>query len=234
MRHLRLLGLTLLALLSLGALASSAFATEAGWLPLAKAKGVEIKETKQTSAAAILETATGKIECANTKSKATTIGNKAGEETHYILGAGTLEFTGCKLIKGASKLACNSKGDKTEVILVEVDIHLVNLEPKEGELEAGLMIRPKTTLILECAAGTVKIEVKGWALGLVLASLTAEVTEGELHFFSGGEICDKTDELCKKLTKEEPFEANLAGKFEPANEIVLAKVILSEMVLVDD
>jgi hypothetical protein len=81
--------------------------------------------------------------------------------------------------------------------------------------------------------------VKGWDLGLVLTSnLSTDIETAEVHFFAGGETCDKgaleTDKFCQEKQEKEPFLANFAGIYEKAELDQLATITWKPDMLVDD
>jgi hypothetical protein len=228
MKHLRLLGIALLAIFALGAVAAAtASALEPGLLYLEKGKGPF--KFSVTGGGGHLAAGASTVKC----TKITGTG-ESKEEKHVILGLGTLDFTGCKIEKAKVTSACNSEGDAKETILVPIDWHLINVLEKE-KLEPGIAVLP---LPLEgfhfvCAAGTVLVLVRGWFDGLILTTnLTTDIETAEVHFFLGGEICD--DVLCKELLEKEPPEANITGTFEKATLEQLATITWSPDMLVDD
>jgi hypothetical protein len=237
MKRVRLLGLALLAVFALGVIAAAtASATEAGILPLEKTfKAAPIlKGTGGASTFTVLPSGSV-IPCEKVKVEAT-LG--AAGETHINLGVGTLDVEGCKIIKGESKIACNSPGDAAEVVLLKVDIHLLNVL-KEKELEPGIGIKLLENLKLTC--GLLKIEIKGTAIGLVLdpeGLLVKDTEKIELHFFTGGEKCDPEPAADFKLCLAWQLDT-LLGKigagFEVAHEVTLIPLATTnEMFLVDD
>jgi hypothetical protein len=232
MKRVRLLGLALMAVFALGVAAAATASAAPGILFLEKESAPV--EFTGTSGAGELKTPAGTIKCtANTDSG--TIGTTG--ETHPNLGTATITFTGCKEKKVETLLACsseNAKGEKDakETILLKGDLHVVELLNAKNELEAGVAVILLETLLLNCGGG--KVEVRGAAFGLVLASLTADVTAATLDFVAAGETCDTSDTLCKEIKEKFPLEGNFSGKFEKAEEITEAKVTFNKMVLFDD
>jgi len=236
MKQLRLLGLALMAVFALGAFASAvASADTAGILFLAGEAGPFGMSI--TGGASKLATKGGAltIECGEVTGTATSVAEEEGSKTHYKLGTGTVTFKKCKEKKGESVGACNTTGDAAETILVPFDWHVFNA--LEGStLQAGisfLILNPP--LIIKCFAGTAKVEVKGAALGLLKClpgqeclNGSKEVTNVLAHFQASGENCDTTGTDCEKLKKEEPFEANFAGKFEAGEETAEATLALKK------
>jgi hypothetical protein len=230
-RLLGLLGVSLLAIFALGAMASAmASATEAGLLYLEKAEKVPFTFT-ETGGAGELKVGTNSLKC----EKLTATG-ESSEKKHVILGTNLVTLTGCKLEKGGVKTACNTEGDPKETILIPFDLHLFNA--LEGtKLQAGLAYGVlKPPLVVKCAAGTSVIEFRGWALGLVLTTnLTSDVEKVEAHFFAAGETCDTGETFCENVKKnKETLEANFTGKFEPVELLQLASLSFNQGMLVDD
>jgi hypothetical protein len=160
MKSLKLIGLSLLAVLALGAFAASAFAEE-GFLPTPKTATILGGES-------IFESTGGeKLVC--TKSDEVTV-----TFTNDKTSTATLRFLGCK----SAGFAINSEGDKTEEILVPVEF-LGCLDPKnsEGKLldEFGIAEKVVGTLKLIQPATGIKIEVRGTALSAILTTSPAKL-----------------------------------------------------------
>jgi hypothetical protein len=243
----------LLAIFALGAFAASVASAadeEPGILPLgaAFAEEVKVKVTNEGRVTKLFtkEGGIGKvIECKKVQINNGLLGK--GELKHITLGTGLLWFRECSF----NGLACLSINDKNEMdkegeILVFVDIHLINvlkestLEPGVGFLILELPLDEATKkpgpVKIEC--GIAKLEVKGFAKGLLLGTnaLVGDTTTASVDFFKQGETCDTSDTLCKKLSEENPFLAKVVKVFENAEEETVEPVPieLSEMALVDD
>jgi hypothetical protein len=239
MRRVRQLLLTLMAIFALGAVvATTASATEAGFLPLEAIKGA-LKFKGTTPKEVIFKVASGEFKCK--KATATgELGGKAGEEIHIVLGVVTYDYEECKITKGEAKIACNTAGDPKETILVKYDIHLINVL-KEKELEPGIAFTFLENLKITC--GIIKAEMKGSMLGLVLDPTGLLVKDTELiedHLFVAGEKCDTApgldEELCLKFAND-PFLVKMEAEFEKATVEALLHYIMvnvGEMFLVDD
>jgi hypothetical protein len=230
-RLLGLLGVSLLAIFALGAMASAmASATEAGLLYLEKAEKVPFTFTA-TGGQGELVVGSNSFKCSALTSK-----GESSEKKHVILGTGSITFTGCKLEKGKVLTACNTEGAAKETIVVPIDFHLFNA--LEGtKLQAGLAVLIlNPPLKVKCAAGTTIVESKGWMFGLILTTnLTSDVEKVEVHFFAAGETCDTGETFCENVKKnKELLEENLNGKFEPAQLIQLASLTFNQGMLVDD
>jgi hypothetical protein len=211
MKSVRLLGLSLLALLALGAFAAATASAEEGFLPkLASANllgGTSI----------LLGIGGSEIKC--TKLDASTITFTTDEH-----GTATLKWTGCK---AANLFAANSLGDAKEVILAKV-LFLVCLDPTNL---AGKLLEPfgfaaetdEPVHLEEPAVGQLQV-VTGRVIGtfltaegkLFVAHLNAPKTVPE------ADLCIKGTETKKHtLTVEE----NHNGKPEFATEEVLSALI---------
>jgi hypothetical protein len=204
MRRLKLLGLTLMAVFALGAVASATASAEptVAFLP-----GTTETNFTTTSGTGLLESSNKKaITC--TKDKAS--GNiKTSDE-----GSASVDFEGCK----QGTLNCNTAKDAKGIVLL-ANLGLALVDTTKG---AGIVFELPSTLTIEC--GTVLIEVKGSVIG-ELNKHNEEVTEAEvkLNQKSGEQTqvayteCEETEEECKE-TKEEKLECNLGGKFELCGE----------------
>jgi hypothetical protein len=229
MKRLRLLGLAILAIFALGAATSATVsATEAGLLYLEKS-GFTLTFTG-SGLSGELTVGLNSIKCSIINVK-----GESKEAKHVILGSGTIDFIGCKLSKEKIVTACNTEGDAKETILLPADFHFFNAL-KGPELESGIgILILKAPLKIKCAAGTSLVEVKGWALGLVLTTnLTSDLEVVELHFFAEREFCDFSEAFCEKVEEKEPLEANFTSKFEKASLVQLVSLLFNQGMLVDD
>jgi hypothetical protein len=229
MRHVKLLGLALMAVFAFGVFAAaSASATEpSGLLYLSGEEGpVTIKGT---GGGAELKT-TGLLK---TAINSTAIKFEAelgkGEGTHSTLGTTTVTFEGSKL----GKIACSSeniKGEKAakETIVLtkeDTDVHTVSLL-NGTTLVAGLLIgllelvegEKKLDLTLNC--GGVKVLVLGATfLEVQKASQTADVTE--VAIASTKLKCDSADTLCKTELEKWDAKALAFNETTKKDELVL-------------
>jgi hypothetical protein len=237
MRHLRMLGLMLIAALSLGAFAvATASATEPGVLPLEKA---EVKVTFEKSVGkTVLEdaAATKKIECTSLDETK----GAAGAATHVTLfNEVVLVFLECK--QGA--LNCRSENLKAEkdaigTILVLADFQIINVLNKSA-LEPGFAIilldqNTKAIGTVTVLCGTSIIEVKGVVKGHVkTTSLSADIEAGKYLFGSPESKCDTSDVLCETLVKD-PFLVKFEKVFGAAVLVAEVPFKVSPMVLFDD
>ena len=245
MKRLKLLVLMIIAVLSLGALASaSASATERGVLLLEKEKGpVTLSGEGAIKAELAVTGAPAPIVC--TKLTLLSVSLTLPGGTHFNLGEdGKLHFAGCKLLE----VACNSVGDEKEIILVLADLHLINLEEKKGTetiLRPGfavLILNAKLELgVLVIKCGAITIEVRGAAKGLVEPlnakkeiTLKEDVTDADLTVKPI--VCDKENEkVCQELLEKDPLQANLGAGFVAATQTTNAFLVtVSPMVLWDD
>jgi len=237
------LGMAVAAVFTLGAIVSApASALEAGLLPLPGTTFEGIGLEGNEAVATTLKTPGGEIACTTILASAS-LGMGVGEKTHIKLGIISVDFTGCK--KG--KINCSSENieggkDPKETILLNpayTTMQFVNLLNAAKELEPGVAIAllelelagKKLPLVINC--GAIKVMIKGSELGLILASLTVDVTSITLDFTPAGETCDTGETTCEKYAAE-PLLGNFAGVFESA--ALSTKVVLTskEMFLVDD
>jgi hypothetical protein len=234
MKHLKALGLALMAIFALALAASAtASATERGWLVTLAGQSAPVKVTG-TSGAGTLTSPGGTITCEKNTDSAEL--GKAGE-THVALGTGTTTFTGCKegALKCFSETSAGEK-DPSGTILLSGAVHLVNLL-KGTELEPGLVVLIGNVAggVIKLKCGTGIVEIKGAAFSLFLVtSLTADVESGTADFIKEGETCDTSDTVCKEIKEKEPLLANFSGTFEKATEETTATLTISPMVVVDD
>lgn len=239
MRRTRLLTLTLMSILALGALtAASASAKEAGLLPLAQLKD----PIPFIGLSGVTRTALGMgfvLICLSDKFFGT-LG--LVNNMYVVTGMSNVRLEGCRVSRNKTEVACsseNAKGEKDakETILANVGLTFVNVLNEKSELEPGIAVTLQETLLVNC--GTTKIEIKGTELGLVLVSnLTADVSSFSLDFVNAGEKCDKGEATCEKYQSEaEGLLASTAKVFEKATEESSEAITLegSEgMVLVND
>ncbi len=249
MKPLKLLGLTLIAVLALGALASAvASADVSGILFLAGEEGPFAFSA--TGGASKFATKGGALtfKCTEVTGEGESLKEEEGKKTHYKLGTGTVTFKKCKEKKGESEGACNTMGAAAETIVVPYDFHI--FDALEGTtLKAGfsfLILNPP--LIIKCFAGTAKIELKGAMLGTLNCLSGQECLNGKVDvkdvtakFVPAGVTCDTSGTLCAKIKSEEPFEINFNGKFEACEvtaEMTFASVTKGEskekMFFIDD
>jgi hypothetical protein len=151
MHRIKLLGLTLIAIFTLGAIASTtAFAEETGNPLVLLPKGGTFPVTFEgTSEKATLEgtKSTNKIQCEKDKNKGTIDSPR--------LGKVEIDFEGCK--EPTSKAKCTTPGDAAGTILVKLaDIHLVDILPNKV-LEPGLAVLLLENIKIEC--GILEVEV---------------------------------------------------------------------------
>jgi hypothetical protein len=228
MKHLRLFGLMVIAVLALGATtAASAWAIEDPEIlpnPTEKAP-LHVTSEGKASFIHILETSTSKrkIEC-------TEVTNSL-EFTSARLGKGEIDFHNCK----SSGSKCLTLGDKELLILIPVDVHLVDVllpEITKGLdlLSLGIWIKPLEEVHIEC--GVILILVKGSVIGEFL-NLKAELIEKVtllLALFEEAEISFEQKEGKQSFTKcdldktfceghEFKLEANFGKGPEPAGEL---------------
>jgi len=154
----------------------------------------------------------------------------------------TITFEGIE----AKKAKCNTPGDAAGIALVKGDGHLAaELNAAKTELEPLLLARILNAkeafgpIILECALGTVKIEVKGTIACLVSPGLTLIPTtkEGELSCKVNATTHDPETGECELLCewlKEEPFQSKIGAAFEDAWMNGSGKGKTNKEVFIDD
>jgi len=165
MKRLRILGLSLLALFALGAIAANAALAEEGVL---EPQNFSIKGGAQ------------KLENLNKESITCTsvTGNgvplPAGEKDRDTHSTGTLTFTGCT----SGGFAANTLGDVAGTILSEVLYLLCLLN--SATLDWGVLIEPKPQPVhIEVPALKILILVKGAIIGDLLTKLAGVLLEGQ-------------------------------------------------------
>jgi hypothetical protein len=218
MRHLKRLGLALMAVFAFGVVvAATAWAEEkepVGILYLSgeegpvSFKGTSIPKTelKQLGVKNTVSITAEKVSFEGELGK--------GEGKHATLGSLAVTYTGVKL----GKIACSSETqlgtkDAKEVVLLKkenTDIHTVSLETAEGKLVPGLLVglleEEKHDLTLNC--GGVKVLV----LGATFLEVKGAVATGDVNEIAVLPIlgkCDKNDELCKQLLEKWGVKADL-------------------------
>ena len=236
MRHLRMLGLMLLAALALGAYAAAMASAEAGLLTLS-GKSEEFKISSSEGKTPLLKSGENEIACTKL---APTTASASGAHVN-LFNEVTLDFEGCKEVK--SELNCRSETLKAEkdpigTILVLADFHMVELENASKALEAGLAVilldsNTKKLGVVKIKCGIGNIEVKGTVKGVISgASKTEDITKGSF-VFGGSNKCDTSDSLCKTL-EAEPFLANFSNAgYEAATETVTTPFTSNIMGLLD-
>jgi hypothetical protein len=231
MKRLRIVGLALLAIFALGAIASSSAMANPELLPLPTEKepltfSAESKELSELQANKGLNN----IDCKTLKA--------TGSFTSVDLGKGTLDFGECTA--NAKAVKCWSLGDEkskspdgTEksVILVDnADLHLVDILPA-GKLELGLAVILLSELHIECQGGLL-ILVSGTVIGVVEGVTTLVKTKTMKLNFAAKEGVQNVRECMTLETfcKGKKFEllANFGGGPLPAAEIAKATVTLGK------
>jgi hypothetical protein len=205
MRHLKVLGVALLAIFAFGMMATSAFAE--GLLPMIHC----LKEEEPKCYPLHLNFADNKV--TPTVLRSTGGGKLEGKGVSVLLltteltSLGTFSSTFLAVKKGTTP--CNSVGDAKEVVLVKGEFHIVyiHLSPKETlTIGAAFLVEP---LSIECAAVTVKV------LGCALAGvegLGQEDVTTILGLLQGDEKGKNL--LTKYWDNEKELECKLLSDFE--------------------
>ena len=166
MKRFRIIGLSLLALLALGAFAASTASAVEGVLPLAK-KGFTL-----LSQTAILETTSGSaIECTELKG--------SGKFTSDIEGTATFDFLGCSI----ANFPAFSLGDtipteiKTALILIPITFQICLIH--SAELQFGIFVKLNESVHVDALALGDLVVLSGAVIGELP---TKSGTLGELKF----------------------------------------------------
>ena len=215
MKRFRIIGLSLLALLALGAFAASTASAVEGVLPL------KLKNFTLLSTIAKLETAAGvPIECAELKGK--------GVFSSDIAGTATLDFLGCNV----SGFPAFSLGDavptevKTALILVPVSflVCLIN----SAALTFGIFVELKESLHID-ALVLGELDV---LLGAIIGELSPNKGKLAKLVFTGAKGKQTLATKCVDETggeKTNTLKASInGGAFEPASQNVAGGLIQFE------
>jgi hypothetical protein len=233
MKRLRIVGLALLALFALSAIASSsAMAEQPEILPV------------PTEKEPLTLTAEGPLaELTSNEGKNTIDCEKVlvnGSFTSADLGKATFDFHNCTAEKKAIK--CWSLGDeksplgeKSVILLDNADIHLVDILPA-GTLQLGLAVILLKELHIECQGG-ILILIKGTAIGIVEGVTSGVKTKTHKVNFAVTKGVQNVRE-CMTLKvfcegKKYELEANFGAGFKPAGEVATATVTLNKEVAFD-
>jgi hypothetical protein len=160
MKRIRLMGLALIAIFALAALASaSAFAENPEILPVPTAAN-PAKFTSTAGKTELHTTKDVKTVCQKAKNK--------GQFTSQDLGTVDITFEECTTEEG--KVTCKSPGQATGVILVEGEMDLVDVLPT-GTLDLGVAITPhqdgNVNEMLSYTCGLIKALILGTVIGVV-------------------------------------------------------------------
>ncbi len=208
MKHVRLLGAALLAVLAVGA----AFASAAFALPEMLPRGPFTGKSPEGSVPTLESLSGTKIECAKAKG--------SGEEKTDSLGTFSIDFEGCKT-PSFFNVACNTKGDASGVILSTGEYHYVYDVAKKGGV-AVLFLPNETTI--ECSTFLKTIVKSESANGGLVCLIPNPTTKALKHTFKcEGAKGDQTEKTYFN-DKEESVKAQLVcslngGAFEPCAEI---------------
>jgi hypothetical protein len=237
MKQLRILGLMLMALLTLGsAAAATALAVEPGILTLKEVADLNITQEiltaeKTTKAEANTSILKGPAEIPCSKLWVLPVLVTRVDGKHWtLLKDVDLHLSECQ----SGGLACNTEKDASGVLLILVDAHFVAF------LEGKLLIPGLILLILNAklealplavlCGGVLTTNIKGAMTAKVvqLSEALTEMTAAELE--KGTETkpftvelvpglkCDESDKLCKELLEPNPLLADSGEGFKPATE----------------
>jgi hypothetical protein len=200
MKRIKLLGLALLAVFAMGAIAAQGAMAETE--PTILPSTFPIEFTSESKGSASLVGAGGTVTCPSATNK--------GSFTSANGGTISIDFKGCK----KESTACTGAGEATEVILTSGNFQLVDVLPS-GTLELGIKVEPKegTENKVTFKCGFITVVVLGSVIGL--AENEKEGKLGSLekgkHFylvFSGTgtkqaiKTCDFPESACKGKTIE--------------------------------
>jgi hypothetical protein len=219
MQRFRLLGIALLAIFAISAIASATAAAEnPEILPVPTAK-LPLKFTSEgLDTKYVLET-TKKLQIL-----CKTVTNK-GEFTSQDSGTVKIDFEGCE----SKEVKCKAEGDMNGIILVFADINLVDLKKAGLALKESLGIellpleKGENKLIITC--GILKTEVRGSALGRedkikeLVKTKTGELLLNQKDGEEELTECEFLKAFCDKQVFR--LESNLNGAFELAAELAL-------------
>ncbi len=214
MKSIKLLGLSLLAIFALGVFAAASASAEEGFLP-SPGTGNILGKTS------ILEPeGGGKIQCA-TLDESTLTFLSLEPDGH---AEGTLHWLGCK---AEGLFAFNSKGDKSEEVLIKV-LLLVCLDPKNASKELvseyGVLVLVEGTQDLEVPAVGALVEVQGQALGALL-TLKGKLFVADLTGEKGKQKVAVECLVNGKTVKHNLLSSKNKAAFEPASENVVGGLV---------
>ncbi|HTA06423.1 MAG TPA: hypothetical protein VK774_08675 [Solirubrobacteraceae bacterium] len=206
MKRIKLVGLTVFAILALSALGTASAIAEPGFLP--KQASANVLGGKYTIA-----TVGGGLSLACAKLDASTITMTTDEH-----GSGTLSLLECK---AAGLFTLNSLGDKAGVVLEPV-LFLVCLDPKnaEGKLlgEFGFYIELDKPLHLEIPALGSLFTISGRIIGVILSKGKTKLFVVDLAEKPGTPFATSCKQGGETKGAELAVEENEAKKTEPASE----------------
>ncbi|MFI4991957.1 MAG: hypothetical protein ACHQHO_13735 [Solirubrobacterales bacterium] len=239
MKQLKILGLALIAVFALTAVAAATASAELGevtpGLLFLKGPVFPITMTSSGGPAVLTVPGVGTIRC-ETFENAAKFENENGNIPPHVqlIKTVTIDFFKCK--ETVNNVACRSEAggvkDPKETILVVVDTHFVALLNSAKELRPGVLFIIPGVLLINC--GGIVIEVKGAVAGEVILKESGEDITLLTVDLPTALSCDTSDGLCKKLLEEKPFLANFNGLFKLAEQKAEVDIHFGEMVKVDD
>jgi hypothetical protein len=158
MKRISTLAITLMALLSLSAIAATAALAENPLFLPEPTAAKPLKFTGKSGTGALEGTKEGtKVECKKNK--------ESGSFTSARSGTVSIDFEECEAEVGGSKSKCHSLGDSGTTILTGGTIRLID-QDANGKLMPAILIELTELLHLECGVG-VLILVLGAVIGLI-------------------------------------------------------------------
>jgi len=222
MKRMKLIGLMLLAVFALGAVAAATASAEAGFLPTPKT-------ATALGGKSVLETVgKGNITCTSLDDSTITMEN----DKH---GTATLHWLGCK---AEGLLPANSLGDKSEEILAQV-LFLVCLDPTTAKNELvdtfGIIGEVVGKLHLEVPSVGVLQIVTGAALGAILTTGKGKLWVIEFNGSVGAQTITDCKQGTVTILHNLLSETNENKKPEAASEAVTSGLLqfASEVELMD-
>ncbi|MFI4991981.1 MAG: hypothetical protein ACHQHO_13860 [Solirubrobacterales bacterium] len=246
MKQLKILGMALIAVFALAAVAAATASAELGevtpGLLFLKSPTFPITLTS-SGGPATLRVGGEAVVCQTFKNEAKFENENGSIPPHVVLIKNVkIHFSECTALNGAVSCRGENAGGKDPkgTILVVVDVHFVALLNAAKELRPGVIFivlgkegaEAEEKLVINC--GILKIEVKGAVAGEVLLKESGEDITLLTVDLPTALKCDTSDELCKKLLEEKPFLARKEAVFEPAEQEAKVDVHFTEMVKVDD
>jgi hypothetical protein len=169
MRRPRLLGITLMAILSLTAIAATTQAYAENPLILPEPTATKPLTFTGTANLGTLETTKGALSVCTSETS-------SGSFTTGRTGTITIDYTGChSVISGVGEISCHSLGDKTTTILTGGTISIID-QDIGGKLMPGVLVTLASLLHIECALG-ILILMLGAVIGLITKINGAAISE---------------------------------------------------------
>lgn len=201
MKHLKLLGLALIAISLLGAVASSIAPAEEGGAPSVLPEPTEKNPVRYNIVSNLSTFRVGMTPVVCLKDKGT------GQINNNRLGTEVVDYEGCK----TGTLSCNTPGDAVGVILMNYDTHLTATLLPNKELVLEEVSKLPEAVAATC--GVTKDKIRGADIGLLKGPKTLVKTKSA-NLSLQTEKEGKTQVLKEcELDKEFCFEGGVHKKF---------------------